>query len=297
MKDHDWIMQRAEEIKARGRTEPRFARDPVNQPAINAWLDVIGDTNPIYRDTDEARELNGGPVAPTAMAQVWTMYGLGQETCADPLHEMMNALTEAGFSGVLGTNCDQTYDRYVRPGEVVAIRSDLESVVGPKQTAMGEGYFVTSTRTWYVGDEQVATMLFRVLKFRPGQKPAGTPIQPVVNQDTEFFWEGTAAGEVRIQRCDACGELRHPPGPMCPTCHETKRSYVVASGRGTVYSFVVHHAPQVPGKELPLRLGLVELEEGARMVGRLDDDLEIGDAVEAIFEQSGDVTLVSWRRA
>lgn len=297
MKDHDWIMQRAEEIKARGRTEPRFARDPVNQPAINAWLDVIGDTNPIYRDTDEARELNGGPVAPTAMAQVWTMYGLGQETGADPLHEMMNALTEAGFSGVLGTNCDQQYDRYVRPGEVVAIRSDLESVVGPKQTAMGEGYFVTSTRTWYVGDEQVATMLFRVLKFRPGQKPAGTPIQPVVNQDTEFFWEGTAAGEVRIQRCDACGELRHPPGPMCPTCHETKRSYVVASGRGTVYSFVVHHAPQVPGKELPLRLGLVELEEGVRMVGRLDDDLEIGDAVEAIFEQSGDVTLVSWRRA
>ena len=35
---------------------------------------------------------------------------------------------------------------------------------------MGEGYFVTSRNTWYVGDEQVASMLFRVLKFIPQQE-------------------------------------------------------------------------------------------------------------------------------
>ncbi|HSV41304.1 MAG TPA: OB-fold domain-containing protein [Nocardioidaceae bacterium] len=307
-RNHDWIMERAEEIKALGRTEPRFARDPVNQPAINAWLDAIGDTNPIYRATDEARELNGGPVAPTAMAQVWTMYGLGERHAGDPLHEMMNALTDAGYTGVLGTNCDQTYDRYVRPGEVIAIRSDLESVVGPKSTAMGEGYFVTSTRTWYVGDEQVATMLFRVLKFKPAGFEArsarasttevvGKPIPPMVNRDSEYFWDGTAQGELRIQQCEACGQLRHPPGPMCPSCHETKRSYVVASGRGTVYSFVVHHAPQIPGKVLPLRLGVVELAEGVRMVGELVDDVTIGDDVEAVFQPGDGFTLVAWRRA
>jgi uncharacterized OB-fold protein len=287
---HDWIMEQAEAIKARGATAHRKGRDPVNQPAINAWLDAIGDENPIYRGP--------GAVAPTAMTQVWTMYGLVADRPAhDPLHNMMGVLDEAGYTSVLGTNCDQTYDRYLRPGEEVTVRSELESVVGPKQTAMGEGYFVTSKSAWYVGDEQVATMLFRVLKFKPRPKPVGEPVRPMVNRDTEFFWEGTAAGELRIQKCDACGLLRHPPGPMCPSCHETKRSYVVASGRGTVFSYVVHHAPQIPGKELPLRLGLVELEEGVRMVGELRDELEIGDPAVAVFVPADDFTLVSWRRA
>ncbi|HET7736189.1 MAG TPA: OB-fold domain-containing protein [Nocardioidaceae bacterium] len=299
-RDHDWIMAQAEAIKARGATARRAGRDPVNAPAIGAWLDAMGDENPIYRDTPEAQELNGGPVAPTAMAQVWTMYGLvAKRPEHDPLHNMMGVMNEAGYTSVLGTNCDQTYDRYLRVGEEVTVQSELESVVGPKQTGMGEGYFVTCTYVWRVGEEQVATMLFRVLKFKPkaAVKTLGTPIQPMVNRDSEYFWEGTEAGEVRIQKCDACGALRHPPGPMCPQCHETKRSYVVASGRGTVFSYVVHHAPQVPGKELPLRLGLVDLEEGVRMVGALKDEVEIGDAVEAVFERSGDVTLVSWRRA
>jgi uncharacterized protein len=71
----------------------------------------------------------------------------------------------------------------------------------------------------------------------------------------------------------------------------------VASGRGTVFSYVVHHAPQIPGKELPLRLGLVELEEGVRMVGELRDELEIGDPAVAVFVPADDFTLVSWRRA
>jgi len=52
-------------------------------------------------------------------------------------------------------------------GEQVRVTTALDSVVGPKRTGMGVGYFVTSRNTWYVGDEVVATMLFRVLKFVP----------------------------------------------------------------------------------------------------------------------------------
>ena len=49
-------------------------------------------------------------------------------------------------------------------------------MAGPKNTAMGEGYFVTSRNTWYVDhpdgpSEVVATMLFRVLKFIPKDSP------------------------------------------------------------------------------------------------------------------------------
>jgi uncharacterized OB-fold protein len=41
---------------------------------------------------------------------------------------------------------------------------------------------------------------------------------------------------------------------------------VEASGRGTVYSFVVNHHPQVPAFDYPLAVGLIELEEGTRLV-------------------------------
>ncbi len=117
----------------------------MNQPQIHTWLEAIGDPNPVYRETAEAAEIHGGPVAPPAMAQVWTMYGLDPHRPADdPLHLMMKVMDEAGFTSVLGTNCDQTYDRYLRPGEQVSVTTRLESVVGPKKTGVGEGYFVTT---------------------------------------------------------------------------------------------------------------------------------------------------------
>ena len=85
---------------------------------------------------------------------------------------MTEFLTDEGYTAVLGTNCEQTYERYLRVGEEIRVTSALDSVAGPKSTAMGEGYFVTSRNTWYVAKEDgqsevVASMLFRVLKFIP----------------------------------------------------------------------------------------------------------------------------------
>ena len=76
-----------------------------------------------------------------------------------------------------------------------------------------------------------------------------TVLRPPVSPDTAFFWAGTAAGELRIQRCGECGALRHPPGPMCPRVRRGPAAgYQVAAGTGKVYSYVVHHHPPVPGK-------------------------------------------------
>ena len=58
-------------------------------------------------------------------------------------------------------------EMFLSAGERVRVTTALDSVVGPKTTGMGVGYFVTSRNTWYVGAEVVATMLFRVLKFVP----------------------------------------------------------------------------------------------------------------------------------
>lgn len=164
---HAQVLAEAERIKGWGEAAGRSARDQVNQPTINNWLEAIGLDNPRFRSGE----------APPSMAQVWTMYGLGGKPATDdPLHAMMGALTAAGFSAVLGTNCEQTYDRYLQVGEQVRVTTALDSVVGPKATGMGVGYFVTSRNTWYVDtvsesgevtSEKVASMLFRVLKFIP----------------------------------------------------------------------------------------------------------------------------------
>ena len=163
---HERIMAEADRIIALGEVSETWAPYPVNQPTIGAWLDAMGYDNERFRSGE----------APPSMAQVWTMPGLGRKRAPDdPLHGMMEVLTKEGFTAVLGTNCEQTYERYLRVGERPRVTNALESVTGPKSTAMGEGYFVTSKNVWYVDhadgtSEKVAEMLFRVLKFVPKER-------------------------------------------------------------------------------------------------------------------------------
>ncbi len=309
------IAAAAARIAAAGESRPRPARDPVNLPMIRNWAEAIGDANPVYTDAEAAaRSVHGGLVAPPAMAQVWTMRGLHPAAeDDDPLGRMSAVLDEAGYTSVVATNCEQEYRRYLRHGEQVAVRARLESVTGPKRTALGEGWFVTTRSTWYVGAEPVASMLFRILKFRPTAPvppapepaPAAAPaapdvLRPAVSPDTAFFWDGTAAGELRIQRCGGCGALRHPPGPMCPACGAARPGYVVAAGTGEVYSYVVQHHPPVPGKQLPIVVALVALPEGVRVVGELlgvsPDRVRVGLPVRVEFARVDEtLTLPAWR--
>ncbi|RRQ25995.1 DNA-binding protein [Rhodococcus sp. Eu-32] len=299
------ILEAAKKIAAEGESSPRHGRDPINQPMIKNWVEAIGDTNPIYVDADAARAVgHDGVVAPPAMAQVWTMGGLHRPRSGDdPLGRIMDILDDAGFTSIVATNCEQTYHRYLRLGEKVSLRSRLDTVVGPKKTGLGLGWFVTVLNTWYVGEEPVADMVFRVLKFAPTSPDApAVPvdrIRPVASQETEFFWEGTKVGELRIQRVQD-GSLRHPPIPAIWQDKSKPVDYVVASGKGTVFSYVVHHAPAVPGRTLPFVVALVELEEGVRMLGELrgvePSDVAIGSAVQVEYVRiDDDLTLPVWR--
>jgi uncharacterized protein len=304
-----------ERIKAAGTSEPRRGPDPVNQPMIRHWVDAIGDTNPIYVDEDAAKAAgHPGVVAPPAMIQVWTMAGLGAGRSEDdPLSKMMALFDDAGFVGVVATNCEQTYHRYLRPGEEVEIHAEITDVVGPKQTALGEGYFINQLITWTVADgDKVAEMNWRIMKFAPRvEATSAVPddldpdklMRPASSKDTRFFWDGVAAHELRIQRRPD-GRLQHPPVPAVWADKDDPVDYVVASGNGTVFSYVVHHAPKVPGRTLPFVIALVELEEGVRMLGELRGvdaaDVKIGMPVTATYldfpdsEISPAWTLYAW---
>jgi uncharacterized protein len=127
-------------------------------------------------------------------------------------------------------------------------------------------------------------------------------VRPMVNRDSRFFWDGTAAGELRIQKCNACGVLRFPPGPACQSCDAYDRGHLVAAGTGTVFSYVVHRHPPVPGKELPIVVALIDLDEGVRMVGEVVDvgpeEIRIGMRLRVDFDRvDDDLTLPVWRTA
>ena len=68
-------------------------------------------------------------------------------------------------------------------------------------------------------------------------KPKPTP-------ETQHFWDGTQAGELRLQRCDACANVYFPPRPFCPSCASRKVSVFKASGKGKLYSYVINHRPR-----------------------------------------------------
>ena len=91
---------------------------------------------------------------------------------------------------------------------------------------------------------------------------------PVPTPETAHFWEGTRAGELRLQRCDDCDHVYFPPRPFCPGCSSKAVSIFVASGRGALASYVISERPH-PAFEGPYAIALVELEEGPRMMSNV----------------------------
>ncbi len=241
------------------------------------------------------------------MLQVWNMKGLRPDPAGPDgpsAHDrVMALLDEAGYASVVATNCEQEYRRYLVPGDVLTETSHLESVSDLKRTALGDGFFLTTVRSYRdQGGDEVGTMRFRLLKFRPRARPAtaGARVRPEINADNAFFWEGARAGELRIQRCAGCGRLRHPPTPVCPGCRSDAWDFVVAAGSATVYSFVVHHHPPVGGLTTPFVVAVVALTEGPRLVGNVVDadpgDVTVGAAVRLQWERvDDDLVLPQWK--
>lgn len=95
--------------------------------------------------------------------------------------------------------------------------------------------------------------------------------RPKPTPETQHFWDGTAAGELRLQRCDSCAKTYFPPRPFCPGCGSRAVSIFRASGKATLYSYVINHRPAAPGFTPPYAIAVVTLEEGPRMMTNIID--------------------------
>ncbi|HEU5382754.1 MAG TPA: Zn-ribbon domain-containing OB-fold protein [Ktedonobacteraceae bacterium] len=121
------------------------------------------------------------------------------------------------------------------------------------------------------------------------------------DSDSQQYWEGIARGELRIQRCDACSRAVFYPRAICPHCFSNQLSWIVATGRGTIYTYTVaHQAFGLFASEVPFVVALVELEEGVRMMTRIIDAprerIAIGAPVHVTFTPVNEnVTLPYFR--
>jgi uncharacterized OB-fold protein len=123
---------------------------------------------------------------------------------------------------------------------------------------------------------------------------------PVPTPETAHFWEGTAHGELRLQRCRACTTTYFPPQPFCPTCSSDDVEIVRASGRGSLYSYVISHRA-APGFEAPYVIAVVQLHEGPRLLSNLvgvppdPDMLRLDLALEVVYETIDEIALPVFR--
>lgn len=299
------FLARIKVYEGRQVSAPQPGPDPVNVPMIRHLVEALGDTNPVYLDEEAAKaSVHGGLIAPPTSLQVWIMQGLhGNRRGDDAQSELLGILDEAGFTSVVATNCEQEYFREFRPGDHLSLEAVIDSVSEEKATGLGVGHFVTVRQIYRdQHGNHVADMLFRILKFRPRPKAEPKPPRPrpAITHDNAFFFEGAKAHKLLIQRCGGCGTLRHPPRPACNRCGSYEWDTVEASGRGTVYSFVVNHYPQVPAFDYPLAVALIELEEGTRLVSDVIGcdaaEVYVGMPVQAEFVQfDEELTLPQFR--
>jgi len=127
---------------------------------------------------------------------------------------------------------------------------------------------------------------------------------PLPTPETQPFWDGCAAGELRIQRCVDCGEPYFYPRPVCPACGSGNVEWFTASGRATLYSYVINHRA-APGfaDDAPYAIAVVQLEEGPRMMSNIiglpatPEALVLDMPLQVTFEARGDVQLPQFKPA
>ena len=122
---------------------------------------------------------------------------------------------------------------------------------------------------------------------------------PQPSPETLFFWEGAKRHELWLPYCLDCNRSFFYPRPFCPHCGGVAIEWRQASGTGTIYSYVINHAP-APGfaEDVPYVIALVELTEGPRMMTNIVNvtadpaHVSVGMPVRVVFRDvSEEITL------
>jgi acetyl-CoA acetyltransferase/uncharacterized OB-fold protein len=120
---------------------------------------------------------------------------------------------------------------------------------------------------------------------------------PQISETNEFFWKSGEDGKLRFQRCSSCGELRHPPVPVCAYCGSNEWAPAEVSGRAVVTGFTINEHTWMPSFPPPYVIAIVAIEEDDRVrlttniVNCDPADVRVGLKVQVTFEHDDDVWI------
>ena len=111
------------------------------------------------------------------------------------------------------------------------------------------------------------------------------------------FFRGLEQGEVRYQVCAGCTAVQSTRRRACRRCGSTRLEWRRSAGRGVVYAATrVEVAPSAELRPLaPYTLAVVDLDEGARLVGHAAPGVAVGSRVAVEFFAFAGRTLVRVR--
>ena len=70
---------------------------------------------------------------------------------------------------------------------------------------------------------------------------------PIPQPESDNYWEGAKAGELRLRHCDDCNKAYFYPRNICPDCGNNNTSWITASGKAKIHTFAIVHRPPHPG--------------------------------------------------
>lgn len=133
-------------------------------------------------------------------------------------------------------------------------------------------------------------------KTQPRPVPKPTPT-------TQAFWEGAKNGKLMLQYDPTARKYQFWPRANSVRTGKRNLRWQETSGEGKLYSYTVTHVPTAGFEDrVPYVIGLIELDEGVRIVGNLinvsPDDVAIDMRVKVAWEKlTDDVTYFAFEPA
>jgi uncharacterized protein len=153
------------------RTEPRFAGSAVSAARVQHFASMVRDANPAYWDSEFARKVWGGIVAPPALLSGLLMPPPWVPTGAPPTASIAVRVPLPG-TAIINASNDVELLEPVLEGDWLSVVEEVVSVSPEKTTRLGVGHFIETLETYHKGDGgPVATSRNTLFRYTPAARP------------------------------------------------------------------------------------------------------------------------------
>jgi len=105
-----------------------------------------------------------------------------------------------------------------------------------------------------------------------------------------YFREIPQRYRLEAAKCINCNHIMFPPRLVCPECKSRKFETIRLSDEGKILTFTVIRVPPSNFElESPYAIGVIELNDGARLTAQIvdcsSDEIEIGQKIKMVFRR------------